>query len=152
MRVVLKDNLESRAACEWILECLWTVAKVCLSLSFTLSRADLLSLSALAGEGRRGRSATVRARGANHRTQEEGTRRRCCPGGIEISWEGKSSRVFGLHSYVLFAVVACKGDWCAPINCLSGDARAIGRAAPNVRVLSPREAPASGSSSAGRVR
>lgn len=45
MRVVLKDNLESRAACEWILECLWTVAKVCLSLSFTSSRVDSLSLS-----------------------------------------------------------------------------------------------------------
>lgn len=28
MRLILRDALESRAACEWILECLWTVAKV----------------------------------------------------------------------------------------------------------------------------
>lgn len=29
MRTILRDVLGSRGACEWVLDCLWTVAKVC---------------------------------------------------------------------------------------------------------------------------
>lgn len=39
MRTILRDVLGSRGACEWVLDCLWTVAKVCVQVDLQAQHA-----------------------------------------------------------------------------------------------------------------